>query len=48
MLFFFKIKYDLISKKNACISLKNIGKICEALNCKIEDVVEFNFGGHNE
>ncbi|MFY1027834.1 helix-turn-helix domain-containing protein [Actinobacillus seminis] len=26
--------------KNACISLKNIGKICEALNCKIEDVIE--------
>lgn len=34
--------------KNSCISLKNIWKICEALNYKIEDVVEFNVGGHNE
>lgn len=27
--------------RNEAVSLKNIDKICQFLNCKIEDVVEF-------
>ena len=28
-------------KKNAYISLESIEKICRALNCKVDDIVEF-------
>ena len=28
-------------KKNAYISLESVEKICRALNCKVDDIVEF-------
>ena len=28
-------------KKNAYISLESVEKICRALNCKLDDIVEF-------
>ena len=28
-------------KKNAYISLESLEKICRALNCKVDDIVEF-------
>ena len=35
-------------KKNAYISLESVEKICRALNCKVDDIVEFVTGDTEE
>ena len=35
-------------KKNAYISLESVEKICRALNCKVDDIVEFVTDGTEE
>ena len=35
-------------KKNVYISLESVEKICRALNCKVDDIVEFVTGDTEE
>ena len=35
-------------KKNSYISLESVEKICRALNCKVDDIVEFVTGDTEE
>ena len=35
-------------KKNAYISLESVEKICRALNCKVDEIVEFVTGDTEE
>lgn len=35
-------------QKNEYVSLKTIESICKALNCRVEDVIEFTFPENNK
>lgn len=43
------ISFNVLAKmgKNEFVSLKSIYKICMALNCNIDDVLEFTNDGHD-
>ncbi len=42
------ISFNILAKlvRNEFVSMDSIYKICVALNCRIEDVMEFMYNGH--